>query len=80
MYGNKWGEELLKKAEAKNPEKPSWVIEREEKIKCYKCGKTKKLGYRKNYYKVYCVECAKDYKEWRSNHFWFCADDCPQEN
>ena len=48
-----------------------WMEEdKKKKIKCSKCVKTKKLGCRKNYYKVY--------KEWRSKHFWFCADDCPQ--
>lgn len=52
--------------------------EKKEKIKCSGCGKTKLLGYRENYLKVYCVDCAPSHKKWKSKHFWFCADDCPQ--
>jgi len=83
---NRWDEEEIENATC--PDCSAHLIEqnkkwsekdKKKKIECYKCGKKKLLGYRKNYYTIYCVDCAKEYWEWRSKHFWFCANDCPQE-
>lgn len=82
---NQWDEEEIENATC--PDCSAELIEqnkkwnekdKKKKIECYKCGKTKLLGYRENYHKVYCKDCAKEYWEWRKKHFWFCADDCPQ--
>lgn len=51
--------------------------EKKEKIKCSECGKTKLLGYRKNYFTEYCKNCWEFVKK-RDRDCWeWCADDCP---
>lgn len=51
--------------------------EKKEKNKCSECGKTKLLGYRKNYFTEYCKDCWEFVKR-RDRDCWeWCAEDCP---
>lgn len=82
---NQWDEEEIENATCPDcsadliEQNKRWMEEnKKKKIKCCKCSEIKFLGYRKSYSKIYCVDCADGYREWRKKHFWFCADDCPQ--